>query len=170
MFPPSAFAMVVAIGYQENNRVRAHQCERARSKGYHLVSWVSPRAHVPTSCTIGANCVVMDGASVQPHARLGDDVFLWNGAVVGHHAVIGNHCWLSSNCTVSSTATVEPYCFVGVNAVIGHGITLGADSIVGAGAVVTHTTDPGGVYIVPDTQRFRLDSRHFMKISRIVGP
>jgi sugar O-acyltransferase (sialic acid O-acetyltransferase NeuD family) len=168
VFPPSDFAMFVAIGYHELNSIRADRCAQAREKGFHLVSWVSPRAHVSSTCTVGANCCIMDGASLQPYARLGDDVFVWNGAVVGHHAVIGDHCWLASNCTVSSTAVVEPFCFLGVNAAIGHGITVGERSIIGAAAVLTRSTAPQGVYIVRDTERLRLDSQHFSKISRIV--
>jgi sugar O-acyltransferase (sialic acid O-acetyltransferase NeuD family) len=167
-FPPADFAMLVAIGYQDINTVRADRCRQARDRGYRLASWVSPRAHVPKGCVIGANCVVMDGASLQPQARLGDDVFVWNGAVVGHHATIGDHCWLASNCTISSTAVVEPFCFLGVNAAIGHGITIGARSIIGAQTVITRSTAPDGVYITPDTERFRLDSRRFMKIARMV--
>jgi sugar O-acyltransferase (sialic acid O-acetyltransferase NeuD family) len=167
-FPPAEHAMLVAIGYHDRNMVRAERCRLARQKGYRLASWVSPRAHVPKTCTIGENCLVMDGASLQPHARLGDDVFVWHGAVVGHHAAIGDHGWLASNCTVSSTATVEPHCFLGVNAAVGHGITIGARSILGAGAVITRSTAPDGVYIAPDTERFRLDSARFMKISRMV--
>jgi sugar O-acyltransferase (sialic acid O-acetyltransferase NeuD family) len=168
VFPPAAFAMLVAIGYQDVNSVRAARCEQARQKGYRLITWVSPRAHVPKGCVIGANCIVMDGASLQPGARLGDDVFVWNGAVVGHHATIGDHCWLASNCTISSTAVVEPNCFLGVNAAIGHGVTIGARNIIGAATVITRSTAPDGVYIARDTERFRLDSRRFTKISRIV--
>jgi sugar O-acyltransferase (sialic acid O-acetyltransferase NeuD family) len=167
VFPPGSFAMLVAIGYQDVNTVRAARCEQARAKGYRLISWVSPRAHVPKGCVIGANCIVMDGASLQPQARLGDDVFVWNGAVVGHHATIGDHCWLASNCTISSTVVAEPFCFFGVNAAIGHGITIGARNIIGATTVITRSTEPDGVYITPDTVRFRLDSRRFLKISRI---
>ena len=167
-FPPSDFAMFVAIGYHELNSVRADRCAQARRKGFRLVSWVSPRAYVPSTCTIGGNCCVMDGVALQPYACIGDDVFVWNGAVVGHHAVIGDHCWLASNCTISSTAAVEPFCFLGVNAAIGHGITVGARSIVGAAAVLTRSTAPEGVYIVRDTERFRLDSQRFSRISRIV--
>jgi sugar O-acyltransferase (sialic acid O-acetyltransferase NeuD family) len=167
-FPPAAFAMVIAIGYQDVNSIRAARCEQARQKGYRLITWVSPRAHVPKGCVIGANCIVMDGASLQPEARLGDDVFVWNGAVVGHHATIGDHCWLASNCTISSAAVVEPLCFFGVNAAIGHGITIGARNIIGAADVITRSTAPDGVYIARDTERFRLDSQRFVKISRIV--
>ncbi len=168
IFPPATFAMVVAIGYQDVNTVRAARCTQAREKGYHLITWISPRAHVAKGCVIGANCIVMDGASLQPEARLGDDVFVWNGAVVGHHATIGDHCWLASNCTISSTAVVEPFCFFGVSAAIGHGVTIGARNIIGAATLVTRSTAPDGVYIARDTERFRLDSRSFTKISRIV--
>jgi sugar O-acyltransferase (sialic acid O-acetyltransferase NeuD family) len=166
-FPASEYSMLVAIGYHDLNRLRAERCKQAQERGYRLISWVSPRAHVSATCKIGVNCIVLEGATLQPYARLGDDVFVWNGAVVGHHAVIGDHCWLPSNCTVSSTVSVEPFCFLGVNAAIGHGVTVGTRSIIGAGAVVTRNTEPDGVYIARDTERFRLDSQHFTKISRI---
>jgi sugar O-acyltransferase (sialic acid O-acetyltransferase NeuD family) len=167
VFPPAEFSMLVAIGYQDLNRLRAKRCRMAQQKGYRLISWLSPRAHASPTCNIGVNCVVLDGAILQPYARLGDDVFVWNGAVVGHHAIIGDHCWLPSNCTISSTVSVEPCCFFGVNSAIGQGITIGARSIIGAGAVITRSTAPDGVYISRDTDRLRLDSQHFTKISRI---
>jgi sugar O-acyltransferase (sialic acid O-acetyltransferase NeuD family) len=167
-FPPATCAMLVAVGYHDLNDMRAERCRQARDKGYRLISWTSPRAHVGHGCTIGTNTVVMEGAVLQPHARLGDDVFVWGGAVVGHHAVIGDHCWLASNCTISSTVSVEPSCFIGVNAAIGHGIVVGARTIVGAGATITHSTAPGGVYVPSDTARLRLSSDKFLKIARLV--
>jgi sugar O-acyltransferase (sialic acid O-acetyltransferase NeuD family) len=166
-FPPSRFAMLIAVGYQNLNSLRAERCGQAQAKGYRLASWISPRAYVPQDCTVGANCFIMEGASLQPYARLGHDVFVWSGAVVGHHATIGDHAWLASNCTISSTANVGAHCFVGVNAAIGHGISIGARSIVGAGAIITHDTAENGVYVVPDTERLRLDSRRFSKITRL---
>jgi sugar O-acyltransferase (sialic acid O-acetyltransferase NeuD family) len=166
-FPPGEFAMFIAVGYQGLNALRAERCKEARDRGYRLMSWVSPRAHVPAGCAIGENCLVMDGASLQPYARLGDGVFVWNNAVVGHHAAIGDYCWLASNCTISSTVVVEPFCFFGVNAAIGHAITIGARILIGAGAVVTRDATAGGVYIRGDTERFRLDSERFMKFARM---
>lgn len=167
-FPPSEYAMLVAVGYHELNALRAERCQQAREKGYRLVSWVSPCAHVPQSVQIGENCFVMEGASVQPYARLGDNVFVWTGVVVGHHSSIEDNCWLASNCTIAGRTTVSSSCFLGVNSVIGQGITVGSRSIIGAAAVVTHTTEPGGVYIVPDTERFRLDSQRFMRFARML--
>jgi sugar O-acyltransferase (sialic acid O-acetyltransferase NeuD family) len=166
-FPPATHRMLVTIGYHDLNRVREDRCREAVAKGYDLVSWISPVAHVPASCSFGANCVVMPGAALQPYSRLGDGVFVWHNAVVGHHATIGDHCWLASNCTISSNATLGERCFVGVNAAIGHNLTIGADNLVGAGAVVTRSAEPGGVYIVSNTPRYRLDSRRFMRIAQM---
>jgi sugar O-acyltransferase (sialic acid O-acetyltransferase NeuD family) len=167
IFSPTKYRMLVAIGYHDLNTVRAVRCREAIAKGYELVSWISPLAHVPDSCSVGANCIVMPGAALQPFARLGDGVFVWHNALVGHHATIGDHCWLASNCTISSTAELGERCFVGVNAAIGHNLTIGADTLIGAGAIVTRSAAPGGVYIVGDTPRYRLDSRRFMRISQM---
>lgn len=167
-FPPSDYEMFVAIGYQDMNALRAERCGLARAKGYRLASWISPRANVPKSCVVGANCVVMDAATVQPYARLGDGVFVWSGAVVGHHATIGDYCWLASNSTVAGTTTLGQSCFVGVNAAIGQGISVGERAMVGAATVITRNTEPNGVYISRDTERYRLDSDRFMKIARLI--
>lgn len=166
-FPPATHRMLVAIGYHDLNRVRADRCRDAMAKGYDLVSWISPAAHVPASCSFGANCVVMPGAALQPYSRLGNGVFVWDNSVVGHHATIGDYCWLASNCTISSAGTLGARCFVGVNAAIGHNLDVGADSFISAGAVITRSAEPGGVYIAGDTPRYRLDSRRFMRIARM---
>ena len=168
MFPSGDFAMFVAVGYHELNRLRAERCAAARAKGYRLVSWVSPRVSLDPSVTIGENCLVLEGASVQPFATLGDGVFVWSGAVVAHHANVGDYCWLASNSTVSSTTVLGPNCFLGVNVAIGHGLEIGARCIFGAGAVATRDTAPDGVYIAGDTERFRLDSAHFLKFAKLL--
>ena len=168
VFPPSRYRMLIAIGYHDLNRIRQDRCNEAAAKGYELVSWISPAAHVPASCSFGVNTIVMPGAALQPYSRLGDGVFVWHNAVVGHHATIGDHCWLASNCTISSAAVLGERCFVGVNAAIGHNLTIGNDNLIGAGAIVTRSTEPSGVYIMSDTPRYRLDSRRFLRITQMI--
>ena len=168
VFDPASHAMIVAIGYHDLNRLRAARCAEARAKGYRLASWVSPAAHVPSSCRIGENCLVMPGASLQPHASIGDDVFVWNNAVVGHHASVAAHGWIASNATLSSEVRMESFCFVGVNAAIGHNLSVGEANLIGAGAILTRDTPPSSVYIAAETPRFRLDSDRFMRIARLV--
>jgi UDP-3-O-[3-hydroxymyristoyl] glucosamine N-acyltransferase len=70
-------------------------------------------------------------ASVDPKARLADDVWVGPGAVIGAHAEIGAHCQ------------------IGPNAVIGEGVVLGADVRVGANASLSHCVVGARVRIYP---------------------
>jgi len=110
---------------------------------------------------------VLEFAVIQPCARVGNDVFLWSGNHVGHHASVGDHCYIAGNVVISGSTVVEPYCFVGVSATIGHEVTVGAESFIGAGSLVTKNVAPQSVYITPDTQKFRLDSPAFLRLTKM---
>lgn len=130
--------MFVAVGYHELNALRARKHAEAKAKGYTLISHVCLRAHVGDWLEMGDNCLALDHVGVEPGARLGANAALWSGVVVGHHAVIGDHCWLAANATIG-----------------------------GGGALVVKNAASGGVYIRRETERFRLDSARFLKISKM---
>jgi sugar O-acyltransferase (sialic acid O-acetyltransferase NeuD family) len=166
-FPPADYAMFVALGYHDLNRLRAERCAQARAKGYRLISYICSRASNFGKSQIGDNCFVLENVVIQPGAKVGSNVFLWSGNHVGHHATIGDHCYLSGQVIVSGSTTIEPFCYIGVNATIGHEITVGRSSFVGAGALITKNAPAKSVYIVPETPRYRLDSDAFLKITKM---
>jgi sugar O-acyltransferase (sialic acid O-acetyltransferase NeuD family) len=169
LYPPTDFAMFVAVGYQDLNRLRAEKCAHCRAKGYSLVSYVSSRASVAPNAQVGENCLVLEGAVVQPFSVIGNDVFLWAGNLVGHHAVIGDHVYVAGNVVIAGGTTVEPYCFLGVGAILGHEITVGSESFLGAGALITKSVEPRSVHLTADTPRYRLDSAAFLRLSKAPG-
>jgi sugar O-acyltransferase (sialic acid O-acetyltransferase NeuD family) len=164
-FPAARFGMFVALGYHGLNALRAERQARAKAMGYRLVSHVDARGTLAAGAAMGENCFIMDGASVQAGSRLEDGAFVWSGAVVGHHSHVGAHAWLAANTTIGGGATIGERSFLGLAATIGHEVSLGARSFVGAGTLITRSTADDGVYITPDTERFRLDSARFMKIT-----
>lgn len=168
-FPPSRCGMLIAIGYHALNGVRAGRFAEAKAKGYRLESYVSTRAFAGDWLEMGENCIILDNVGIEPGTRLGDGVALWSGVVIGHHASVGDHCWLAAESTVGGNAVVGERCFVGLGAAIGHDVTLGADCLLGAGAMVSKSAHSGSVFIGRDTGLFRLDSKHFMKISKMAG-
>ena len=168
-FPPSRCGMLVAIGYHALNGVRAGKFTEAKAKGYRLESYVSTRAFAGDWLEMGENCIILDNVGIEPGTRLGNGVALWSGAVIGHHARVDDHCWLAAESTVGGNAVVGERCFVGLGAAIGHDVTLGADCLLGAGAMVSKSARSGSVFIGRDTELFRLDSKHFMKISKMAG-
>jgi len=166
-YPPGDFQMFVAVGYQDLNRFRAQKYGEAKTRGYELISYVSSRASNVGQVEVGDNCFVLEYAVIQPCSKIGNDVFIWSGNHIGHHASVGDHCYIAGNVVVSGNARIEPYCFVGVSATLGHEITVGRESFIGAGSLITKNVEPKSVYITPDTQKFRLDSSAFLRLTKM---
>jgi sugar O-acyltransferase (sialic acid O-acetyltransferase NeuD family) len=166
-YPPDDFNMFVAVGYQDLNQFRARKYEEAKSKGYELISYLSSKASNFGNAEIGDNCFILEFATIQPCASIGNNVFIWSGNHIGHHARVEDHCYIAGNVVVSGNTRIEPYCFIGVSATLGHEISVGAHSFIGAGSLITKNVEPNSVYITPDTQKFRLDSAAFMRLTKM---
>lgn len=166
-YPPTEFKMFVAVGYQDLNKFRARKYEEAKVRGYELISYVSSRSSNSGGVEIGDNCFVLEFVTIQPCSKIGNDVFLWSGNHVGHHASVGDHCYIAGNVVISGNTKIEPYCFIGVSATLGHEITIGSESFIGAGSLITKNAEPKSVYITPDTERFRLDSSAFLRLTKM---
>jgi sugar O-acyltransferase (sialic acid O-acetyltransferase NeuD family) len=159
--------MFVAVGYQDLNKFRARKYEEAKKKGYELTSYVSSRASNFGDVEIGDNCLVLEFVTIQPCSKIGNDVFLWSGNHVGHHASVGDHCYIAGNVVISGNTKIQPFCFIGVSATLGHEITIGQESLIGAGSLITKDVAPQSVYITPDTQKYRLDSSSFLRLTKM---
>ena len=153
-FPPSQYAMFVAMGYVKMNHIRAEKYAGAKALGYTLVSYVSSKCTWLTDHAPGDNCFILEDNTVQPFVRIGSNVTLWSGNHIGHHGVIGDHCFISSHVVVSGRVQVGEYCFLGVNATIRDGVTIGSETLVGAGAVIMDDTEPRSVYVPERTALF----------------
>lgn len=140
LYPPSEYAMYVAVGYRKVNQIRARIYEEAKSKGYELVTYVSSRATHWPGLEIGDNCFVFEDNTLQPFVKIGNDVVLWSGNHIGHHSSIGDHCFLASHIVISGHVHVGRYTFIGVNATTRDDITIGESCIIGAGALVMRST------------------------------
>jgi sugar O-acyltransferase (sialic acid O-acetyltransferase NeuD family) len=158
--PPQAAAMLVATGPSAANQNRARFYAAAKTKGYTLISHVSPKAIVWPGVPIGENSVIFEGCILEPFTSVGDDTILWSGVLVAHHSQIGNHCFLAPRVAISGRVVVEDHCFLGINSTVRDHVRIGAGCVVGAGALITKDTEPGSVYASPRSQRIADDSTH----------
>lgn len=163
-YPPDDFEMMITVGYQRVNRLRAERFGQAREMGYRMPSYVSSRAAVWPDLVMGENCVILEGNIIQPYVRVGDNVMIGPGACVGHHNVIMDHCFLASHVDVSGDVTIEPYSFLGANCTIRDGVTVARDNVIGANVVVLRSTDPGQVYLSPRPQLMPISSDKLPRI------
>jgi len=165
LFPANAFSMFVAIGYHELNAVRAQKYLEAKNKGYELVSYVSPRADTGPWQVMGDNCLILDGVGIQPGATIGNNVSVWNNSLVGHHSSIADHCWLAAGTTVGGASSIGARCFLGLNATVGGEVNIGSDSFLGGGSLVVKSAAEKSVFVERGTEKFRLDSTQFLKMT-----
>ena len=146
-YPPSQYAMFVAVGYQRMNKLRAHFYYDARGKGYQLVSYVSSEASTaPETLQIGDNCCVFGPSTIEPFARLGNDVVVWSGAHIAHHSTIGDHSFLGPHALVAGHTRIGEYCFLGANSTVRDSISVADECLIGAGALILSDTSVGDVY------------------------
>jgi len=146
-FPPSEFRMFIPMSAKAVNTLRQAKFNQAREKGYSLISYVSPRAHICPETRIGENCFIFENNVVQPFARIGDNCILWSGNHIGHHTSIGDHCFLASHVVISGRCTIGSNCYFGVNSTVRDGISIASRCIIGAGALIMKDTELGQVFM-----------------------
>lgn len=163
-FPPSEVEMFVAVSYAKLNALRKEKYLGARSAGYKIATYVSSRATTWPGFAAGENCLILEDNTIQPFARVGDNVTLWSGNHVGHHSRIGSHSFISSHVVISGGVEVGEQCFIGVNATIRDHVRIGERCVIGAGALIASDAEPEGVYAPSGTERSRVPSSRLRKI------
>jgi sugar O-acyltransferase (sialic acid O-acetyltransferase NeuD family) len=147
IYPPQTHKMLVAVSFQQVNRLRAEKYAQALEKGYVCIRFVSTRATAWPELPVGENTFIGPNCSIGPYAEIGNNVFIAAGCIIGHHTVIGDHSYLAAGCVISGSVTIEPYCFIGAGAVVRDRLKLRRESVVGAGALILEDTVEQGVYM-----------------------
>jgi sugar O-acyltransferase (sialic acid O-acetyltransferase NeuD family) len=135
-FPPESHSFFAATNYSAHNALRKRFYAEMTAKGYRAASYVSSRAFVWPNCEVGEHCFILEDNTLQPFARVGNNVVLWSGNHIGHHSSIGDHTFVSSHVVVSGFCEIGESCFIGVNATIANNLRIGDACVVGAGALV----------------------------------
>lgn len=146
-YPPERYDMFIPMSAKDINRQREAKFNAAKTMGYKLVSYVSPRAIVAPETKIGENCFIFEANVIQPFASIGDNTILWSGNHIGHHSSIGAHCFLASHVVISGRVTVGSNCYFGVNSTVRDGITIAPRCTIGAGSLVMRDTEEYQVYM-----------------------
>lgn len=136
MYNPLEFELIVAILYQEKNKLREKYFLKGLKKGYSMNGFVSKQAKVSKKATIGKNNIVLSGNLIQTGVQIGDNNIFWNTNHIGHHSAIGNNCFFSSHVVLSGNCKVGNNAFFGVNSTIIDNLVIEDFSLIGAGATV----------------------------------
>lgn len=163
-YAPDAYDIFIALSYSKMNEIRKQKYLSAKAMGYRFASYISSRATVLNDGEIGENCFILENNTIQPFARIGNNVTLWSGNHIGHHSIIKDHCFISSHVVVSGGVEIGEQCFIGVNATLRDHITIGKKCIIGAGTLLVKDADEEGVYIGQAATRSPMLSHQIRKI------
>jgi len=164
LYSPSAHAAFVAVVYSQLNRLRTRLCREVKQKGFSLVSYVSSHAFVWRNAEIGENCFIFEDNTIQPFARIGNNVILWSGNHLGHHSVVKDNCFISSHVVISGFCTVGENAYLGVNCTIAHNVKIAKDCFIDAGTVILKDTEEGKVYRGNQGEAAKVGSLRLFKV------
>lgn len=165
-YSPDSVSVFIAVTYTKLNTVRERLFTSLREQGYEFARYVSSRAFVWHTASIGTNVFIFENNVIQHGAVIGDNVVLWSGNHIGHQSVVENHCYLASHIVVSGYCRIGENSFVGVNATFADHVKTGNDCLIGAGALIL--ADVPNDTIVPGvaSKHSTVSSRRFHRIGK----
>ncbi len=162
-YPPTEYKVIMAMGYDNINRVRETTFLKLQELGYIIETYVHPDAKVYTTNPIGIGSIILPSAVLEPHTTIGQNTLIWCNVTVAHHATVGDHCWLASGAVLSGKAVIRRNSFIGVNATIVNEIEIGEYNIVGANALMTKNTAEKAVHLARSGEPFRYSAEEYVK-------
>lgn len=162
-FSSDTYRVIMAMGYGELNRSRETMFGRLKAMGYGIETYIHPNARVFTDRPVGEGSVVLPGAVIEPHARVGANTMVWSNVTLAHHSSVDDHCWVAAGTVVSGQAKVLRNTFLGVSSTVVNAVTVGEFNIVGASALISRDTKPHSVHLARSAEPFRYSSDDYVK-------
>lgn len=150
-YPPTDYAMFIAVGYHKLNSTRTAKFNQAKAKGYQLISYICSRNSYWNDLTVGENCFIMEGNIFMQNVKIADNVIMAVGNKIGHDSVIEENCFLTSNVMMGGFCTIKRNTFIGLSVVIKDKTTIGENNILGAGAILLKNTKNGSSFLTKST-------------------
>jgi sugar O-acyltransferase (sialic acid O-acetyltransferase NeuD family) len=167
-FDPKEYKIIIAIGFIDMNELRDKKYLEAKEKGYSFANYIHPSVFMHDDVFIGKNCIMLDHVSIHPGCRIGNSTFISSNVNIGHDCIIGPSNWINSGVMIAGGCEIGQGCFFGVNSSVGQGVQVGARNFIAANTLVNKNTKDNEVYISEPGQLFRLNSKSFLKFSRVL--
>jgi sugar O-acyltransferase (sialic acid O-acetyltransferase NeuD family) len=163
-FKPGEVEFYAALVYTQLNRLRTRLYQTAKAKGYRPASYISSRAFVWRNVQLGEHCFIFEDNTVQPFAKIGNNVVLWSGNHIGHHSVIQDNCFIASHVVISGFCDIGPSTFIGVNVSLANNVAIGKDNWLGPGVTIIRNTEPNLLFKGEQPEPAKISPLRFFKV------
>lgn len=141
IYPPSKYDMLVVCGYSVM-RNRKIMYEKAKSKGYTLINYISPAAVVESGIKMGDNNIIMSNSVIGYGGLMGNGNIVCQNVYLGHEFYIGSHTIISAGCTLGGGSRISDLVFIGMGVTARSFLSYGEESLIGIGSNVLKDVEP----------------------------
>ncbi len=145
-YSPEKFKVFVAVGYS-NMRARKIMFDKIKSKNYECVNYISSKAIIDSSFTIGENNVILENTVIEPFVKITNNNIIWSSSNICHDVFIDSHSFIAAQTLIGGFSKIKNNCFVGFNSTIIQNIVLENETLVGAKSLVLKNTKSFTKYI-----------------------
>jgi carbonic anhydrase/acetyltransferase-like protein (isoleucine patch superfamily) len=162
-FAPNSVQLLGPLSFRRLNAFRRERYHEGKRRGYRFASFVHPNVE-QLNVTIGENCLILGGVTLEPYVSVGDNTMIWSRAHIGHHSVIESHCFIGPGVGIGSVCTVGEGSMFGPKSDLQSGCSVGRDCFMYAGAQIAENARDGSVFIMRrQAELARYPSRHIAK-------
>lgn len=164
IYPTDTYKLFIPLSYTKINKLREQKFNKAKEKGYNLISYIHPNATVAPNVKIGENCFIFEDNTIQPFVTIENNCILWSGNHIGHHSTLKAHSFIASHVVISGGCEIGENSFIGVNATLRDHIKIGKSNVIGAGALILTDTEDNKVYMATATEASKVPSNRLRGI------
>ncbi len=135
VFPPNEYKMFVAIGYK-NMRLRKNLYKKTLDKGYSHVNYISSKAVIDQSNSIGKNNAILHNVVLEPFSKIGNNNVINTNVIICHHAEIMDDCFIAARTLIGGFTIIKNNCFLGFSSTILQKLVIEDETLVAASSVV----------------------------------
>ena len=146
LYPSYSYSMFVAIGYS-NMRVRKILFDKAKSKGYQLVNFVSKLSGISSDTIFGENNVFFQNVCVEPFVVIGNNNIFWSSAVICHNVTVGNHNFVAAGVIIGGFSKIDDLCFLGFRSTVIQNLKLLNETLLGANSLLLNDTQSSSQWL-----------------------
>lgn len=161
LYSKEDYKMIVCIGYNKMNRVRARVFESVLKKGYEIINYIHPLATVLTK-DIGYGNIILENANISIGVKIGNGNLIYNNVVLCHDVQIGNFNSVSASANFLGHSSMGDLCFIGANSTIKDSVFINDLTLVGANAFINKNTKVGSVFVSQKAQKLTVQSEEII--------
>ena len=129
--------LVLGVGSVRAGRVRENIVGAVSGDAARWTKLIHPGAFVSPTATVGSGAVMLAGAVVNSHSRIGLHTIINSFCLIDHDVSVGDYTHVGPGAILGGGASIGSFSMIGIHGGIRDHVKLGAETTVGMGAIVT---------------------------------